>query len=197
MNDALAMTLEAEVARLDDARVDGADGDLVHLFSFDFEVVHDARNDRLGFRPAPRIVPGPVGGVEPDRLEPGMSFGKNAPLLRDLALEEMGLREVRRECRIGFLHERGSDGERRVAVKQDDGQQPYLTSVRHPEEGDESSIAAAGDQRLVEELHFENWNLLQRRASAVGKDSCRVYHHQPVPSAAAARWSAASSGGGR
>ncbi len=56
VEDALAVALEAEVPRLDDARVDRADGDLVDLVPLDAEEVADGGQDRLALVPPPRVV---------------------------------------------------------------------------------------------------------------------------------------------
>ena len=55
----LAVALEAEVPRLDDARVDGADGDLVDLVALDAVEVGHADQDAALARGARRR--GPIG----------------------------------------------------------------------------------------------------------------------------------------
>ena len=97
VEDVLAVALEAEVARLDDAGVNRADGDLVDLLAFDPEEVsrrRSAGSARPRRRP-PGVVAGAVGAMKPDRLEPGMPLGNDPPLLGDLALEPVRLRAVR------------------------------------------------------------------------------------------------------
>src|ERR1700690_2631771 len=99
MEDALAVALEPEVTRLDHARVDGTHGHLVDLFSLDAEEIGDA-DDRCGPGGAsPGVVPGAVRAVEPQRLEPRVAGGIDAPLLRDLALEEVDFRALGRHGR--------------------------------------------------------------------------------------------------
>ena len=71
--------------------MDRADGDLVDFLTFDLEVVDFAGHDRLILGPSPGVMTGAVGAMEPDRLEPGMTFGNDSPLLGDLALEPVGL----------------------------------------------------------------------------------------------------------
>jgi len=77
--------LEAEVARLNDPRVNRSDGDLVNLVPFDAIKIHrtDGRQFRASFGPR-----------KPHRLEPRMIDRNNAVLFGDLALEELGLRAL-------------------------------------------------------------------------------------------------------
>ncbi len=93
----LAVALEAEMPRLDDARVDRADGDLVDFLALDAEELRHARQDFLVRLAAPRVAAGAVRAMEPDRLQPRMAFGPHAPLLGDLALEPVRLRAVGRQ----------------------------------------------------------------------------------------------------
>ena len=60
VEDVLAVALEAEVARLDDAGVDRPDGDLVDLLALDPEEVGHARQDRVA-RPRDPRRPGRAG----------------------------------------------------------------------------------------------------------------------------------------
>ena len=106
VRDLLAMTLEAEMARFDDAGMHGADRDLVDLFALDAVVVHDA-DQRMPRRPLPGVVAGPVRGVEADRLEPRMFQRPHAKLLRDLALEQVDLRTCGRQRWVSVAVERG------------------------------------------------------------------------------------------
>ena len=78
--------LKTEVARLNDARVDRADGHLVNLAA-----IHAEKFCRWRAR---------CRYVLPHGLEPGMSFGCEAVLLPNFALEQMRLRMRRRERRI-------------------------------------------------------------------------------------------------
>ena len=82
-----AVALEAEVARLDDARVNGADGDLMDLVPLDPIEIHDADDGDLARLPAPRVVTGPIGSMEAHRLEPRVAFRVDAVLLSDFPLE--------------------------------------------------------------------------------------------------------------
>ncbi len=97
MKDLLAMALEAEVPRLDHARVNRTNRDLVDLFAFDPEKVRDADNRSFARRPVPRVMAGAIRAMKANRLEPGMPFGADAVLLGKLALEQMHLRAVGRQ----------------------------------------------------------------------------------------------------
>src|SRR5262249_17049243 len=81
-----AVALKPEVPRLDDPRMDGADGHLVDLFSLHTVEVRNADHRRLVRLPTPRIVAWPIRSMEPDRLEPGVAFRADAVLLGDLPL---------------------------------------------------------------------------------------------------------------
>src|SRR5262249_32980956 len=93
----LAVALETEMSRLDDARVNRADRHLVNLFALDAVEVRDANQGRLARLPAPGVLSGTIRSVKTDRLEPGMAFRVNARLLGDLPLEEMNLRAIGRQ----------------------------------------------------------------------------------------------------
>src|SRR5437763_295774 len=84
------------LAGLDDAGVDGADGDLVDLFALDSIEVHDA-DCGLGDGAAPDVGARAEGSDESHRFEPGVPLGQEVPLLGDLALEEVRLRAIGRE----------------------------------------------------------------------------------------------------
>ena len=94
MQHAFAVTLEAEMSRLDHARVYRADGHLVDFVPFDAEKIGHGGLDRRMIATAPYVVPGAVGMVKADRLQPRVSDRSDTPLLGDFALEPMGLRTV-------------------------------------------------------------------------------------------------------
>ena len=94
VKDLLAVALEAEMPRLDDAGVDRTDRDLVDLLALDPEEVGDADDRSFARPPAPGVVAGAVRAMKANRLEPGMPFGTDPVLLGNLALEEMDLRAV-------------------------------------------------------------------------------------------------------
>src|SRR5207247_1512351 len=94
VKDLLAVTLKAEMPRLNDAGVDRADGHLVNLFPFHPVEIGDADDGRFPRRPPPRVVTGTVRRMEPYRLEPGMPLGTNPILFGDLALEQVDLGAV-------------------------------------------------------------------------------------------------------
>ena len=74
----LAVTLETEMPRLDDAGVHGADGDLVDTAAGDREEAMSAI--RITFEVA----------VTAQRLQPRMTLRNDSALLEDLALEGLG-----------------------------------------------------------------------------------------------------------
>jgi hypothetical protein len=97
VKDVLAVTLKVKVPRLNDSGVDWADGDLVDFLSLDSVIIGIARHGDLVRLPTPGIVTRAVGRVETHRFQPGMTFGSDAELLGDLALEEMDLGTIRSE----------------------------------------------------------------------------------------------------
>ena len=99
VKDLLAMALEAEVPRFDDAGVNGTDRDLVDLLAFDAEKIRDADDRSFVRLPAPRVVAGAIRAMEANRLEPGMPLGTDPVLLGKFPLEEVDLRAVGRQRR--------------------------------------------------------------------------------------------------
>jgi hypothetical protein len=95
VKDLLTVALETEMSWLDDAGVDRTDRDLVNLLSFHSVKIGHTDDGRFIVPPAPRIVAGTVGAVEPNWLEPGMSPGTYPILLGNFPLKEMHLRAVR------------------------------------------------------------------------------------------------------
>ena len=89
--DRFPVTLEPEMTRLDDARVDGADGDFVDLFAVNAEEVNLSGPVGPG-----RFASGLLSG-ETDRLEPGMAIGNGSRLLVYLPLEKVHLGKAGRE----------------------------------------------------------------------------------------------------
>ena len=102
--DRLAVALEAEMAGLDDAGVDRADGHFMDLVARHLEEVgHAALQITLTpcpspIRPSTACRRGEIGKA--DRLQPGMTERPNVPLLEDFAFEEVGLRTIGRDRRI-------------------------------------------------------------------------------------------------
>src|SRR6266511_4954015 len=88
--DLLAVSLKPEMAGLDDAGMHRADRDLVHLMPGNLEEIVPLPVERGG---RPRRGP-VVGGMAPNRLEPGMAHRYHAALLGDLPLEQVRLRAV-------------------------------------------------------------------------------------------------------
>ena len=97
VKDLLAMALEAEVPRFDDAGVNGTDRDLVDFLSFNPEKIRDTDHRSFVRRPAPRVMAGAVRAMKANRLEPRVPQGTGAVLLGKLPLEEMELRAVGRQ----------------------------------------------------------------------------------------------------
>ena len=105
MKDVLAVALKAEVSGLDDPGMHGADSDLVHLFAFDPEEIHDTRRHRSVVRVRPAVVASPVGGVKADSFQPGVPQGPHTPLLGHLAFKPVRLRTVGSQRRIGVSND--------------------------------------------------------------------------------------------
>jgi hypothetical protein len=104
MEHRLAMALEPKAARLDHARVNRADRDFVHLIALDFEIIHHAGQNRGARRAVPGIFVGAIGAMKTNRLEPGMAFRFDGPLLGDLAFKQVRLRAVGRQRGIALAN---------------------------------------------------------------------------------------------
>ena len=82
--DFLAMTLKPEMPRLDDARMNRTDGDLMHFASFHAVEIRDAGKDFIGSGSIPGIVILPVRPVKSHGFEPRMTERHDPELLGDL-----------------------------------------------------------------------------------------------------------------
>src|SRR6266446_2523948 len=168
MEDLLAVTLEAEVPRLDHARVHGSDRDLVYFLSLDaIEVGHAALRVHPG-RPAPGVAAAPR-RMETDRLEPGMAFGLHAPLLGDLALEQVrlgALRRHRRERLADHLRPRSLERARRV-VGEDQHELDLFASGSPEKRGNALAALRRFDRLLPERLEREQRHLVAGNGDAV------------------------------
>src|ERR1017187_495539 len=89
-----AMALKTEMSGLDHARMNRADSHFVHFLAFDAVKVRHADEGLFARRPAPGVVAGALRLDEADRFKPRMSFGVQAELFRNLALEQMHLRAL-------------------------------------------------------------------------------------------------------
>ena len=136
VEDLLAVALEPEVPRLDDAGVHGPHGYLVHLVALDAVEVHHTDHGRLVVTSVPRVVARAAGSHEADGLEPGMAARDSAPLFCDLALEEVYLRALGRHRRIRVVEDRGPDSDRRLGIVREDGHQLDAPTLgRNAEQG--------------------------------------------------------------
>ena len=167
VQDVLAVTLEAEVAGLDDPGMHGADGDLVHLLAFDPEEIHDAGRNRCVVRVRPAVVTRPVGAVKADSFQPGVPQWPHAPLLGHLAFEPVRLRAVGRQRRIGISNHDRAHGERPLLPVRQNGDQ--ANAVRLPrlskECGDPAAVLDAAQDgvsegRKREDGDFAQWSRL-------------------------------------
>ncbi len=115
VEDALAVALEAEVAGLDDACVDGPHGHLVDLLPLHpVEVGHAWNRPAWALPGVRRAIPGQV---EPHGFQPGMALGEDAGLLGDLPLEQVRLGTVGREGLVaGSVQLRAQDAQRLPAI---------------------------------------------------------------------------------
>ena len=155
VEDVLAVTLKAKVTGLDHAGVHGPDGHLVHLVALDaIEVRHsDLRDSAVG--PREHLVTRPIGSVVADRLEPRVSGGAEAELLRDLALEQVELRASRgQRLEPGASHEGPAQVEARLPVvrEHDEEADRIRGRLRHAEEGGDAQPGPGRIQNLFEEL---------------------------------------------
>ena len=147
----LAVAHEAKRARLDHARMNRPDGDLVHLFASD--LVEGIRVHR-GLRFA----------LVADRLQPRMSRDSHPGLLVQLPLEAVQRGPLGGELVIAELS-RGvgpGDGERAIRLTEHRGDQRLLV-VPLAEERDEARAAAMPAQDVVApRLRLEERNGLDR-----------------------------------
>ena len=168
--DGLAVALEPEVARLDDAGVDGTHGDLMHLFAAHREVPIACveRAGRTG-----KIV-------DAHRLEPRVSLRRHARLLQYLALEEVDLRAVRRHRRVGGAHDRRERREDMPLVVGDHGVEaggigwPANTEQRY----DPSAVCDGVDDLAPELFYRQIGNGRQWRCLAVAKFEGHLFASQ-------------------
>ena len=91
----LAVTLKTKMPRLDYSRMHGSYRDLVNFFSSHCEEIGHTRNGRLQQTSAR-----PVWSLKSNRLQPGVAFRTNLPLLGDFTLEPMSLGTFKRQARI-------------------------------------------------------------------------------------------------
>jgi hypothetical protein len=158
VEDGLSVTLEAEVAGLDDPRVDGAYGDLVDLRPFHAEEVCYARLWIL-----PHVTAFHPGFMETYGFEPRVTFRKNAELLRHFAFEEMRLPTAWRQGREA----------RRVQFRPSCEKSASLVICKYGDElellvGTEAGQAQASLADLITELREgELRHVLQRQRSPI------------------------------
>ncbi len=160
VEDFLAVALEAEMAGLDDAGVDRADRDLVHLLALDAVEVADARSDRRArlARCAQASRPVPERDVA-QRLEPGVADRLYSVLLRDLALEGLGLRTERRQRRIVVaLNRRPRRREAVSLVVGEDGEELGPRDARGP-----GARTSRRSRSRCDALHDEAGELFDRQ----------------------------------
>ncbi len=159
MEDLLTVALEAEVPGLDHAGVHGPDRYLVHFLSLHAVEVSHATLRVLARWPVPGIAPA-QGRVEADRLEPGVALGLDAPLLGDLALEEVHLGTVGRHRRERVAEDLGARGlENPCCVVGEDQDQLDRLAGRHPEQRGDALVARRGlDDPRSELVERERWN---------------------------------------
>jgi hypothetical protein len=131
----LTVRLKPEVPGLDDAGVDGTDGDLMYLLAAHLK-------EWVGLpveRPEVARQSGVIRWVPPNRLEPRMPGGYDGALLGNLALEEVRLETIRRERRIGIRDNRGTGPKHARLVVREDGEELGVTGrLGHAEERDQA-----------------------------------------------------------
>jgi hypothetical protein len=107
----LPLALKAEVAWLNDARVDRADSDLMQLFALHGE-------ERMRLR-RPSAVNTEV--MLAHGLEPWVAFGSHAELFKHLTLKQVHLRATRGQRGVGRHDVRGEGGEQVASIVRKDG----------------------------------------------------------------------------
>jgi hypothetical protein len=133
--DVLAVALKSEVTGLDDPGMNGADGDLVNLVSLDAIEIHDTDNGDVAFWSFPRVVSFAPRTNEAHRFEPRMPVRRDAPLFRDVTLEQVDLWTFRRHRREAVTLEYGSGDfdESICIVREDDNERDSLALRRGSE----------------------------------------------------------------
>src|SRR5205807_7279795 len=115
MDHPLAMTVEAEMAGLDDPGMHRADRDLVDLGA--------GNREKFG------LADHWAARRKAHRLQPGMAFRLDAVLLADLALEVMGCRAIRCQRWVGAGDQRRTQQDFAMRIVGDCRQQPARVSV--------------------------------------------------------------------
>ena len=183
--DLLAVRLEAEVPRLDDAGVDRTDCDLVHLFALDAkERVHLGIEDEGAA--AERAVIGPVPA---QGFEPRVPVGHHGALLRDLALEGVSLGALWGQGRIPVVHQCTRGAELPQGVLRQNGDEPRgLAALRHAEERNETPLRGhCVEHRLAKALdRFDRHGAERNRPPVAQLLRLEASHGADPPSAAAA-----------
>ena len=180
----LAVRLEAEVRRLDNAGVDRTDRDLVHLLAVDAK-------ERVGFgvedegRAPGRTV---IRQMATQGFEPRVPVGHHGTLLRNLALEGVCLGTVWSEGRILLAYQRTRGTQLPEGVMGQDGDQPRgIVALRHAEERDETPLPGHGvEYRLAKPVHCLDRHGAKRDRPTVAQLLRLEASHGALPPSAAA-----------
>ena len=195
MKHLLAVTLETEMAGLDDSRMDRADCDFVNLVAVDCEEIRDAGQRRLAGR---RVSRKTIGRMKTNRLQPRMTLRHHAPLFRDLAFKPVCLRALGRQRGIGILDHHGRQREcPRARVGQHRDQTDAALVHRLAEQcGKARTVVQVGDDAVAKGgarkfRHNARLNLL-----GVVRDAWVALRHQKPPRVWAASCNNRLSAGG-
>ena len=175
--DRLSVTLKTEVPWFDDPRVDRTHRYLVDLLPGDGEEVSLAAP--LG------VFHLPAGGGETDGLQPGVVGGLYLPELRYLPLEEVGLRDRRRQGGIAPFDPGRDDREEGPILPCQDSVETDSFLLRTEECHQSPSGIDSFDDGLAKTLKGEEGDRGERGPAAVGKEERFRHGVTPVRRCAA------------
>jgi hypothetical protein len=170
VEDVLSVALKSEVTGLDDPGMNGADCDLVNLVPLDAIEIHDTGDRNVALWSLPRVVSFAPRTNEAHRLEPRMPVGHDAPLFRDITLEQVHLRTFRRHRReaVTLEHGDGDFDESDSIVREHDGERDSLVSGRRSEECCNSLVLGrSGDDETAKFVEGKLRDLIPRDRPAV------------------------------
>ena len=184
-----AVALEAEMAGLDDAGMDGADGDFVGLPAGNAEEIADGGRDGRGWVALPGVAAGTIGWMVAQRFEPRVAGGDNAPLLGNFALEDGGLRTFRGKRGIGITNGSGQQAKLtgKIASNQGDQMEGFVVLGDAHKGGDAFAVGDRAQNNLPKFRYVEYGQMLPEQRLALAQDGGNgAYGTPPFRSVAAA-----------
>lgn len=194
--DGFALALEAEMARLDDARMDRSDGHFVDFRAVHLEEIGQAADRRRGGSNGRGA--GAAAARKADRLQPGVAGRQDAMLFPDFAFEPVGLRAERRERRILRLDRGGQHAQHRLGILGHGRHQaerpvaPRLCEQR----GNPPALHNGVEHLAAETFHVEVSPVSGGEGLAIMDGDAGGLRHYSAPTASAARWRKSLSGCG-